>query len=170
VISRATHEYRLRIAEAICQKIRECDDCLVQIRTTAQEVLKDDDKFRRCAGEVTVEVQEEICSLMNDWERKVASDISTQLFHFLVSVLRMVGIVNRHFYPSYRNAWEESKDLPNLPKDYVRLIEIVHGEVETDLQTRYNAALELWQNIQDWVKEQGIEWTRSDLELPKKEA
>lgn len=150
--------------------IREGDDCLDQIRTAAQEVLKDEAKFRKCAGEVMGEVQEEYASLMNAWERKVASDILTQLFHFSSSVLRLVGVVNHYFYQSYRNAWEESKELAELPKNYVDLIELVHGEVETSLQNRYNAALELWQNIEIWMAEQGIEWTRSDLKLPKKEA
>lgn len=148
--------------------IKEGDDCLEQIRTTAQQLLKDEDKFRRCAGEVMVEVQEEVCSLMNARERKVASDISTQLFHFSSSVLRMAGVLNRYFYQSLRNAWEESKSLPDLPADYTRLIEIIHGEVETSLDNRYNAALELWENAKVWMKGQGIEWEAQDLKLPKK--
>lgn len=150
--------------------LKEGDDCLVNIKQAAKEALLKDGDFRHALLDLMLVFAEDVCSLQNAWESEVKSDILTALFDVSKIAVQLVALVNRYFYQSWRNAWEESKKLKNLPRDFSRLIEIVHGEVETSLQTRYNAALELWENVKVWVKGQGIEWTRSDLKLPKKEA
>ena len=106
--------------------------------------------------------------MLNAKERNVSSDVAFILGSFAMTVLRLAGFVNHHFFQSMRNVWVESRKLPNLPKGYSRLIGIIQGEVASSLEDRYNAALELWENIQQWIKEQGIEWETHDLEMPKK--
>lgn len=149
--------------------LKEGDDCLDRIREAAQRSLDAEEKFTHEICMAMLVGYEEIATMMNARERNVPSDVATGLSNFALTVLRLVGFINRHFYQSMRNAWEDSKALSDLPKDYARLIEIVHGEVACSLEDRYNAALELWENIKLWAAEQGIEWeTRSELTLPKK--
>lgn len=144
------------------------DDCIERIREAAQRSLDAKEKFTHEISMAMLVGYEEIATMMNARERDVPSDVATGLSNFALTVLRLVGFINRHFYQSMRNAWVESKSLSNLPADYARLIEIVHGVVDTTLENRLNAALELWENIKSWVKEEGIEWENKDLEFPKK--
>lgn len=149
--------------------VKENDDCLGYIQTAAWQSLNQEEKFRRYAREAMFPVQEDIGSLMNAWEQGVRSDIATNLFHFSRSVVHLVAFVNRHFYPSMRNAWEESKGFEKLPKDYTSLIETVHGERSAPLGARYMAALELWQNTLDWMRELGIDWEQEGrFKLPRR--
>jgi kanamycin nucleotidyltransferase len=144
------------------------DDCIERIREAAQRSLGAEKKFTHEILMAMLVGCEEIGKIMNARERNVSSDIATGLVNFAMTVLRLVGFVNRHFFQSMRNAWEDSKALSDLPKGYARLIGIVHGEVETSLEDRYNAALELWGKVQKWIAQQGICWEEKDLEMPKK--
>lgn len=149
--------------------IRQGDDCLGFIQTAAWQSLNYEDKFHQQAAGSMLGVQEEMGSLVNAWEKGIASDICTQLYNVSVCVVYLMSFVNRHFYPSLRNAWEESKKLDKLPRDYVRLIEMIHGERETRLESRYVASMELWQNLKDWMRELGIDWLgHGRFKLPKK--
>lgn len=148
--------------------IREGDDCIEQIKSAARQSLTAEEEFSKNIRWGIYELREAVSQLMNAWERGVRSDVSTYLYWFSYCVVKEIAFVNRYFFQSLRNAWEESKKLPNLPADYARLIELVHGEVASPLEDRYNAALKLWDNVNVWVKEQGIRWEQKDLELPKK--
>lgn len=145
------------------------DDCLGHIQTAAWQSLNQEEKFRRQAREAMFTVQEDIGSLMNAWEVNIRSDVCTNLYHFSSSVVHLVAFMNRHFYPSTRGAWEESKKFEDLPTDYVNLIETMHGECDVPLDSRYMAALELWQNIQDWMRGKNINWVQQGrFKFPKK--
>lgn len=149
--------------------VRESDDCLGHIQTAAWQSLNQEEKFLRLARRAMFSLQEDMGSLMNAWEANIRSDICTNLFGFSVSALHLVAFMNRHFYPSLRSAWEESKKLALLPKDYVELVEIVHGETSAPIEVRYVSAFGLWQNILDWMQELGVDWEREGiLKLPKK--
>jgi kanamycin nucleotidyltransferase len=149
--------------------VKESDDCLGHIQTAAWQSLNQERKFIKYARDAMFPVLEDIGSLMNAWEQGIRSDIATNLFHFSRSVVYLVAFVNRHFYPSMRGAWEESKEFEKLPTDYANLIETVHGENDVALDARYMAALELWQNIQDWMREMNINWAQERrFKFPKK--
>jgi len=149
--------------------VREGDDCLERIRETASKAMIDEDKFRKMTAGRVFGVMEEIGSLVNAWEKGIRSDISTGFFNVSLSTLYLVAFANRHFYQSLRNAWEESKKLDKLPQDYVRLIEIVHGETDVSIQSRYDAAHELWESVKAWIAGMGIDWeNQGKLEFPKK--
>lgn len=151
--------------------IKDDDDCLEQIKTNTRQVLADDGQFRKATIEMMLILYETVTELQNSFEiRKVKSDAVANLYDLSEETVHLVGLVNRVFYGGMRNAFEDSKKLDNLPPDYKSLIEVVLGEVETDLQTRYNAALELWENIEKWVAEQGIEWMNHDLFYPPKKS
>ncbi|MBN2378226.1 hypothetical protein JXM67_00270 [candidate division WOR-3 bacterium] len=150
--------------------LRGGDDCLDEIQKAARNAISDEGKFRKETRGRVMGVLEEIGSLTNAWEKGVRSDVCTYLFSFSYSVLILVAFVNKHFYQSWRNAWEESKELENLPRDYVELIEIVHGEAEASIQARYSSSLELWENIKNWIADMGIDWeNEGKLEFPKQE-
>ncbi|MBN2378225.1 hypothetical protein JXM67_00265 [candidate division WOR-3 bacterium] len=148
--------------------VKEGDDCILKIREATQRSLCAEDKFTHEILMAMLVAYEEIGKIMNARERNVSSDVTTGLVNFAMTLLRLAGFVNHRFYESMRNAWEDSKALSDLPKDYTRLIGVVHGEVETSLENRYNAALELWENVIAWVKEKGMEWEKKELEMPKK--
>ncbi len=148
--------------------VKEGDDCISSIRAAALQSLEEMEKFTHEIIMAMLVGYEEIGKMLNARERKVNSDLATGLTSFATTVLRLVGFVNHHFYESMRGAWEESRKLPNLPKDYARLTGLVQGEVASSMETRYNAALELWNRIEKWAEEQGINWQKQDLELPKK--
>jgi kanamycin nucleotidyltransferase len=149
--------------------VKEGDDCLGHIQTAAWQSLNRAEKFSYYSRDAMFPVQEDIGSLMNAWEQGVRSDIATNLFHFSRSVVHLLAFMNRHFYPSMRGAWEESKRFEKLPRDYTNLIETIHGERDVALDARYMAALELWQNVLDWMQELGIDWEREGrFKLPNK--
>lgn len=149
--------------------VKEGDDCLGHIQTAAWQSLNQEEKLAKQAREAMFTVQEDIGSLMNAWEQGTRSDMATNLFHFSSSVVHLMAFVNRHFYPSMRGAWEESKKFQKLPGDYVNLISTLHGERDVALEARYMAALELWQNILDWMQELKIDWvSEGRFRIPKK--
>ena len=114
-------------------------------------------------------VQEDYGSLVNAWEAGVKSDVSTNLFNLSLSAIHVVAFVNRYFYQSLRNAWEEAKKLDKLPKDFAVLIDNVHGDTQASLEERYRKATELWQNMQGWMDEQDIDWvSEGKFKLPGK--
>jgi len=149
--------------------VKEDDGCLDQIQSAARAVLTDDEKFSNAIVEMMLILCETVAKLRNSSEiRKVKSDITVNCFYLAKGTMDLVGLVNRVFFSGMRNAFVESKKLPNLPTAYKKLIEIVLGEVEADLKTRYNSAMELWNNIKRWIDEQDIEWETQDLLMPKK--
>lgn len=149
--------------------VKQGDDCVGHIQMAAWQSLNKEEEFRKAAGLSVFPIQEEIGSLMNAWEKGVRSDVCTHLFNFSVMVVKLMSFMNRHFYPSMRNAWEESKKLENLPKDYAELIEIIHGETSAPVEVRYVTAFGLWQNILDWMDELGIKWEKEGVyKMPKK--
>lgn len=148
--------------------VKEGEDCILRIREAAERSLEQKEKFNHEIIMAMLVGYEEIGKIKNARSREGNSDMVSGLSGFAMTVLRLSGFVNHHFFQSQRNAWVESKTLPNLPKDYVRLIGIVQGEVVSPIEARYNAALELWENVQKWAKGQGIEWETQDLEMPKK--
>ncbi len=149
--------------------VKENDECLGHIQTAAWQSLNNDKKFNEAIVKAALRIQKEIGSLINAFEKEIPSDVCTQLFNFSLSVIYLLAFVNRHFYQGLRYAWEESKKLSQMPSDYIRLIEIVHGEKELSMTNRYNAALELWLKIQIWLKSMGVYWEKkNELRLPKK--
>lgn len=148
--------------------IRNEDDCLDRIMNAASEVMKDGAALRKATVEMMLILYESMTKLMNSVAiRKVKSDIAASLFYVAKCSVDLVGLVNGHFYGGSRNSYEEAKILPDLPQDYRRLLKLVLGEVEIETQTRYNAALELWDNIKSWAAGQGIRWEEQSLEMPK---
>lgn len=148
--------------------VKEGEDCISKIREAALQSLAEKKKFTHEIIMAMLVGYEDAGKILNASERKVNSDLATGLADFAMTVLRLAGFVNHHFFQSMRNAWEDSKALPDLPKDYARLIERVHGEVACSLEDRYNAAWELWENLRRWMKVKGIGWEQKDLEMPKK--
>jgi len=148
---------------------KESDDCIAQIKSASLESLAAEEKFSKNIRWGMYGLREAVTQLMNAWERGVRSDASTYLYGFSYCVVKQVAFVNRYFYQSHRNAWEESKKLKKLPRDYVYLIEIIHGETEASLEKRYDASLELWQNILGWMVTMGVEWeSEGKLVFPKR--
>jgi len=148
--------------------IKEGDNCLVDLEEACRKSMEHEEPFKENAAIWMIETLELMGSLKNAWEREILSDILTDFFFLSSKMIRIVAFVNHYFYQGYRNAWVESKKLSNLPADYVRLIELIHGEVETSIEARYNAAMELWESVKEWAGEHGIDWQKQDLELPKK--
>lgn len=149
--------------------VKEADDCIGHIQMAAWQSLNKEDEFMAKIRWGMFSLREAISQLMNSWEKGVRSDINTYLYNFSYGVVKQISFVNRYFYPSHRNAWEESKKLAKLPKDYVELIEIVHGETSAPLEVRYVTAFGLWQNMLDWMDEMGINWhEEGKFKLPKK--
>lgn len=149
--------------------VKEGDDCLERIRSTAGDSLKKDEKFTFRFGGRVMGVYEIYSKLMNTWEMRIRSDVQTNLREFCFYLLLLVSFVNRYFYRNCLYAYEESKQLANLPAGYARLTGIVLGETETSIDSRYDAALELWKNTEKWAAGLGIKWQkRGKLKFPKR--
>ncbi|MBD3286203.1 hypothetical protein GF338_07685 [candidate division WOR-3 bacterium] len=148
--------------------VKDGDKCLEELDDACRKSLERDEPFKENAAVWMIETYELMGTLRNAWQKGIISDILTDLFFFSAKTIHIVAFVNHYFYQGFRNAWEESKTLPNLPSDFVHLIEIVHGEVATTIEARYNAALKLWDNIRTWAAEQDINWEEQRLEMPEK--
>jgi len=149
--------------------VKKDDDCLEQIKASAIQALADDEGFNRAIILKMLILFESVTKLKSAKIRGIEGGLNGDLCYIAATASRLVALVNRHYYKGVRSAMEDSKRLSKLPQEYCRLIEIVHGEVEADIKSRYNSALELWEYIRSWIAGMDIDWiNQAKLEFPKK--
>lgn len=77
----------------------------------------------------------------------------------------MLGLLNRRYYPGGRGFYQLSKQLPKQPKDYSTLLDMAGGFTTHDAEMVYKAAIELWANLCELVRAEGVEWEYNELPI-----
>jgi kanamycin nucleotidyltransferase len=74
-----------------------------------------------------------------------------------------VGLLNRRYYPGGRGLYRLARQMPKQPKDYARLLDLAGGFTTAEGDAVYEAAMQLWANMCELVRGEGIEWESSEI-------
>ena len=77
----------------------------------------------------------------------------------------IIGLLNRRYYKGGRGLYQLSKQMPKQPKDYPRLLDLAGGFATVEADIVYNAGMELWSNLCDLVRTEGITWESDRLPI-----
>jgi hypothetical protein len=75
----------------------------------------------------------------------------------------MIGLTNGRYYKGGRGLYQMSREMPKQPKDYALLLDRAGGFTTTDGDAVYAAASELWVNLCEFARTEGVEWDREEL-------
>jgi predicted nucleotidyltransferase len=74
-----------------------------------------------------------------------------------------LGLLNRRYYPGGRGLYRLARQLPKQPKDYARLLDVAGGFTTAEGEVVYEAAMELWANLCELMRGEGVEWDSSEI-------
>jgi kanamycin nucleotidyltransferase len=81
------------------------------------------------------------------------------------SVAMILGLLNKRFYGGGRGFFQLSKEMPKQPHDYPRLLDLAGGFETTEGEVVYRAGEDLWNNLCELVRAEGIEWESDTIPL-----
>ncbi len=124
--------------------------------------LKDED-FRAAIQKLMLSTYERVGKLKNAWQRDDVYGVLHMGRGIAYSAAMLIGLANRRCYSSFRGMYQLSKQMERKPKEYDRLVDVAGGFVTADKERVYRAALELWENMQEFARELGIRWVDEKL-------
>jgi kanamycin nucleotidyltransferase len=114
--------------------------------------------FHAAMRQAMIETFENLGKLKNAWERADQYGVIECGRRLTFTTAMLIGLANRRFYPSLRGLHQLAKQMPRQPRDYPRLLDLAGAFTTTDRSQVYQAALELWENLQIFAQELGVDW------------
>ncbi|HKP51896.1 MAG TPA: kanamycin nucleotidyltransferase C-terminal domain-containing protein [Chloroflexia bacterium] len=84
---------------------------------------------------------------------------------FVFSTALLIGLANRRYYPGQRGLYRLAQQMPMQPANYGPLLDRAGGFTTHNSAEVYSAALTLWNNVQAFVANMGIDWDKDDLAI-----
>jgi hypothetical protein len=142
---------------------REGSDFLERLGEAASNLREED--FITSIRKFMVRTCETANKVRNAWEAGDHYRLLVNGRWLVWATAMIIGLLNRRYYPGGRGFYQMSKEMPKQPRDYARLLDLVGGFSTVEGEVVYRAAGELWENLCELVRSEGIEWENNEIPL-----
>lgn len=161
---RVTGHWPLEIdAQRVYVPLFEQHDFFARLQQAANEV--NDADFAKGIRSQTLWSYEVIGKLKNAYARGARHEVLNNGREITFNTAMIIGLANRQYYKSMRELYPTSKQMPLRPTAYNDLLDHAGNFTTTNVDDVYDATLALWEQLQIFVAELGIEWQVNDLDI-----
>jgi kanamycin nucleotidyltransferase len=141
------------------------DDGAVFARAAAaaEAVMQDEAQFKRRMAQVIVdELYELMDKIRSAWQRRDEENLRWLGQYFLYCTCCYLSLANRVYFTTSGTIWQQVRQFPILTEGFEDQLTLLAGFEPGSLAAVYRAAEELWANIQQLARQQGIVWTTDE--------
>jgi predicted nucleotidyltransferase len=142
---------------------QEGSDFLMRLKAAANALS--DEEFAEAIRTFMVRTRETWGKIQGAWSAGDHYRLLVNGRWLVRSVAMILGLLNRRFYSGGRGFFQLSKEMPKQPRDYPRLLDLAGGFTTTESEVVYRAGEELWKNLGELVRAEGIEWESDTIPL-----
>lgn len=161
---RVTPRWPLEIdAQRVYTPLWERDTFFTRLQHAAEQV--NDADFAQAIQHQMLRSYEVIGKLENGYARSAYHEVLQSGRDIAFNTVMIIGLANRRYYPSMRELYPRSKQMPLRPAHYDDLVEQAGNFTTTNVEEVRQATLLLWEHVQTFVAELEIVWHTNALDM-----
>ncbi|MCS7274927.1 MAG: hypothetical protein NZ610_05975 [Candidatus Bipolaricaulota bacterium] len=135
----------------------ERDDFFARARKATQSARDED--FRAAQAQLIAEdLYELVQKIRGAWEQQREENLRWWAGRFLWFSALWLGLANRQYFTTGGTVWDEVRRLAILPKNFEHQLAVLAGFRPSAVGEVYRAVEDLWAEIQELAKAQGVAW------------